>query len=851
MSRNMILVIATTVFCRCTSPTAPSSIKTDSTGSLISAAAALSGAPGKDQSAVEERVRALVSLDGTEEIIAGVWSTERAGSGIEVEAQYEEFVSPRIPRLSGSAFELSPDDWGQLLGMDVTTRGLVGETDSTEHVQALVAKPRPPSDLAIEENRQPVRVALHEATAAWRDDGKILVYVTARRVPELPPIEIGNIGGLTSFAEIRQHLDTYRTAHTRRESAAFAAALTLPSGCELIKPAESAVAATLLCDVDGLRRLAAAPSAEIAGVSVDARGRVTSMRGDDIRADTGAQLRQYLTRDNAGTLCHQSGGTRACQDGRSSARGGNEPIRVALIDPEGFYRAHELQSLLDEAGGLSRVVSRRYCDASGCTAETGNGGFVGDHGSQAMVPAFRHILQGQAPSYSLIAAQEDRTAGAYEAELLLYRVDSSVSAVVEAVLAASQPTSPPYSDGNADVIVLSLLAGDPDCDNADSEWPDMRDAVDLAQSRGVTLIISAGNATRSASDQCSVNNLALGEAAIVVGAMGDDQATPLNGRAATPMSAWNYDTQPLMGWHWTTLTNTTNCTDADGDGWCWRSAVGGAGLRVGGTIQSGARRRVDVVTPAGSELRERMTAAGVRDWVATSCCGTSMAAPLAASALTSFLDLVAANNYSVSRNPLLIQASLLLQADGTRGNENPGAGPTGNFSGLDPTWGAGRLKMRRFDSQGMFAPWSWGWRTDYIYANKNSATDSTWFVAVNGPFSSAADEFAVALVWDEPFVVPSDTTKNAADIVVEVWTKPPVSGVCPQPTTESGMTLRAFDNSYDTHKLIRIQNATSLHGQCVWTRIRSWGMSSSGGFARRLVATTTLFEDRNAAGDIE
>lgn len=800
--------------------------------------------PPQLRSVVHERL----GVRDVERVLHAVVSVEVPGeASAGSEETYDSWTDDEIRGPAGSPFDVSPEMWSAILGAEVTVRGSVSEADGSEltRVQALILRELPPRQPEAAEPLPP-RVARNREIEARNENGTLSVYVTSAEVPEIAPADITVLAAVSNYADVVAREDVRMRSYLGAASEAFAARLSGLSGCEVVLSSQIAVAVTLECTDEGLDGLIeSAGERQVREISVDTRTEVAGMRGDDYRSDLGAQLRLYLTRDDSGTLCHAGGGTRECHDGHASSRGSTAPIRVALIDQVGFHKAWELESLLDYAGSgaPSRVVSRSYCNSTGCSTDTTTSGPVGGHGARAMIPAFQHILQGQSPTYTTLASQEDRSRGAYETELVLFRDNGSTSALANAIESAAQTSG----SAKADVIVISegVTGIAADCENTDGNHSSVRDAIDYAHAQGAVVVIGAGNHVQAYSDACAVNDMATADNAFVVGAFGDDEDVAKNGRAATPIEDWEYDTQPLMGWHYSRLTDATNCADPDGNDSCWRSSHGGAGLRVGGSLRAGARSRVDLVAPSGMELYERIESNGTSSWNAFTCCGTSQAAPNFAAGLSSFLDYVAVNSYSVSRNPLLIQASVLLQADGTRGAENPGAGPTSTYVEMDNTWGAGRYKSRRFDADGMNSPANWGWRTDYVYSNENTLADSLWILATNGPFNADVDEFAVAVVWDEPYITPSDTTKNAADIIVEVVTTATSGGTCSTPTTGTAITTITGDVSYDTQKIIRIQGASSLHGKCVWTRIRSYGMSSVGGYERRLVATSTFYEDRD------
>jgi hypothetical protein len=85
------------------------------------------------------------------------------------------------------------------------------------------------------------------------------------------------------------------------------------------------------------------------------------------------------------------------------------------------------------------------------------------------------------------------------------------------------------------------------------------------------------------------------------------------------------------------------------------------------------------------------------------CC-TSMATPTVAGHAASFIDFYRATYSNFIDNPGSLYASMLLMGDRQ--------GTSGKLLGSpDHRWGAGRMRMRMFNSAGMDAPWHWfnGW----------------------------------------------------------------------------------------------------------------------------------------------
>lgn len=97
------------------------------------------------------------------------------------------------------------------------------------------------------------------------------------------------------------------------------------------------------------------------------------------------------------------------------------------------------------------------------------------------------------------------------------------------------------------------------------------------------------------------------------------------------------------------------------------------------------------------------------DWLDTSAsgpesfCCTSSSTPIATGAAALFREWYYTNVDTSIDDPGILYANLLLMGDRTQEGTS-----TKLTEGYDPLWGAGKLRLRMFDEQGMDGPWAWG-----------------------------------------------------------------------------------------------------------------------------------------------
>jgi hypothetical protein len=638
------------------------------------------------------------------------------------------------------------------------------------------------------------------------DDGRLLVYAaftpklpwdTAHRVAWLSPQHSREQAVLVAEAE--------RKAEVAELLARSLVQLDDLGLCSLVHPSPVQNAAWVACSEDELRRLAERGTGLVRALDVIGMGTPDGVDGQEVRANTGSQAQIAISAGYSGW--HGTGGRPA--------------IEVALLDGAGFYRGNQHPGYDDWLDGPSRITSIMTCSTSSCWTDTINGSAFA-HGAVAMLGAFSDLTQGQDASVTTTSAREERSHGAYEAEIEAYRWEPGGGE--PGLIRAADPSV----DGGVDMAAISW--GNNDCGNelAYTAW---RDAWDYAYSQGVFGIISAGNFVNRLNDNCTANGWASRPDMLMVGAFGD---------WGVPLANWAYDTEQIMGGAVTNLGNNPNCAGTDAS--CLHSSYGGANLRFSSGSIIRARSTVDITMPSGREFGAHMngSASPIYD---TQCCGTSMAAPSAAAAAVTFKDWAIADGQTIFNDPGFMHIAMLLMGDGTGSgtNPNPGGAPTSSTSGMNWIWGAGRMKMRIWNEVGLDAPWAWGVGAFYMYHG-----DTIDVPIGGGPFPSAVDAWTGAFSWNEPWINANDTSKAAADIVFSVVTTNPVGGVCANPMGSGSVTTVTGDYSFDPTKRIRLRPGTisQLHNKCAWMRFKAYSIpADQNGYTRRWVYRADMWED--------
>lgn len=177
-----------------------------------------------------------------------------------------------------------------------------------------------------------------------------------------------------------------------------------------------------------------------------------------------------------------------------------------------------------------------------------------------------------------------------------------------------------------------------------------------------------------------------------------------------------------------------------------------------------------------------------------SFCCTSAATPVAAGAGALFREWYYANVDSSIDDPGILYANMLLMGDRTQEGTS-----TRMTEGYDGLWGAGKLRLRMFDLQGMDKPWAWGDGTACVDDGAY-----TFVTIASSPLDSDVDVLRVVAWWYDRRHDDS-TTSTVDSVSMEVrrydsWIVPVVPG--------SG-TVVADDAGTDNKLRVHVANPTS------------------------------------------
>jgi len=456
-------------------------------------------------------------------------------------------------------------------------------------------------------------------------------------------------------------------------------------------------------------------------------------------------------------------------------------LRAAIVD-QGFNDVHDV---LNTASTGSRVQGRRHVedqsDGNGvCVVdedvEVGSPGTLDwypsgssndGHGTTVFSILAGDLTDGQDDDGEIAAADEPKYSGmAGEAGVALLQTEQSRccerrKAIDEAV------------DLDADVISLSVA-------NASSVTCDSQ-----------TFDFMAGDCECRGEDHNLNSNIneAFADGSLVVALAGNNGA----GTTCCPCTVW--DTGTPVGA--LTVGGTLNaCTSDHNDvrtaDIASSSSEGGGLLNVyGGTYRE--RSVVDLVAPARRRYSAYCDDEYCTDHEYSTAClaGTSYASPAVAAAA-----ILAKDNWIEDRSPASwmddagqLKLHMLLMGD--RWDGDLGQSGERRTWGYSPRWGAGRLKLRKFDGGGMDAPWRF--KTNSVVLSYDDEPWERW-VSLDPEEPTQLytdfDALKVAIWWYEPKTGGDET---ASDIVLELER---YDSTC---TTYQGSYA---DCSFDTKKMV-------------------------------------------------
>jgi hypothetical protein len=357
-------------------------------------------------------------------------------------------------------------------------------------------------------------------------------------------------------------------------------------------------------------------------------------------------------------------------------------ISVGIVESSDFNDEHP--AFKDSTSSLVRIEGKFSCNSSPCTSVSSFPA-PADHATGVAGIIIGDLRDGQDPAHTSTNARIDRSGYAGEARGYLYTTGGTVDGTLSAYGHITNLASPPRIINRSG----GFLGDDPQCLG---ESALNRVANDLFE-QGILLIKTAGNEGHSSSTDCTVNSPGAAIGVFTVGGHG----------------------------------NSTTGAESD-----VRSGSIYSNSSRGGTVSEGKGRTiVDITAFAARKLMP--DANGGYSYNAP---GTSFSAPTVTAGAIDFIDFYKKNQSDLIDDPGILFANLLLMGD----REGEGGELS---SGFDNLWGAGRFKMRKFDSEGMDSPYQW--KTGRVCVGQGEAVT----IAVNdgSAISSSANDFKAVIYW--------------------------------------------------------------------------------------------------------
>ena len=361
------------------------------------------------------------------------------------------------------------------------------------------------------------------------------------------------------------------------------------------------------------------------------------------------------------------------QGDRKSYRSECEDILVAVIDPDYFNEQHF--ALREMGAGQPRVYETYDCSSGNCISGQLNSSATGDHGTRMVGILTQDLYDAQDPYYLSNTDRLRRSGIASEASVILINSDGYIANEIQAAILE-----------NVDFISASIgnkgvgrdCNGDGDIgiggDACELQCPDLdrargQDLVSLAVNdafnAGIFTVTSAGNN----GDSCCCNNQVL---------------APGSGPTTFCVGAYEAnDDDPITDFDTTGLIKSYSAKGPTLDG----------------------RRKPDIAAPTNLLYvmeEDPNYLYGPNAYAGGShSSGTSSATPVVAGAAVNFKDwFIEKFGYVQANNPGMIFVNMLNFGD--RKNVS-----TSGRTVFDVKYGAGRLRMRLPNQEGMDAPWRW------------------------------------------------------------------------------------------------------------------------------------------------
>ncbi len=574
---------------------------------------------------------------------------------------------------------------------------------------------------------------LHVQAEAMADDDWVDITVIHERplrptlLEELiPAIATGAIRTRGEFEESRQILIAERELELE-DTKDTLSELVEDLGGEVTGFCNGLECVTALVPRELLMELAEHP--DIAGL--EEVGTVVLPESDGIAVVRGSQLSQYLDQPYVSLNSEFDGERR-----RPSTA---DDLYMAIVEQHDFHDNHP--GFRDESNGAFRFGSKFNCVTMNSTAtctsisdfptlQTQSGA---QHATFVAGVAMGDLVDGQDGAVTDPTTRRRRSGIAREARAHLLKFDGSGASAIAALnkIAAMVPAPPIvlFSQGLSSTIDIKCLGRD-----------GLSRAANALYEVGALLIKSAGNRGHASATDCMVSAPGSGIGVFTVGAHSKPQANDL------PQTGTETDVRGAGIWLTTSL-------DPAFQG----SARGGNPLSV--TAEGRGRSIVDLTAYGawtqgyGSRMPSGFPPTDyVYDLRAD---GTSYSAPVVAGAAINFIDYFKDFAASFGQDDVFISspgvlfANLLLMGDrkGQTGNCSGQVGQGDRLcSGFDNLWGAGRLKMRRADSQWLSAPGQWRTGTTCV-SNWESAS-----IPIDGgqPLPGTVDDFKAVVYWYDP-----------------------------------------------------------------------------------------------------
>jgi hypothetical protein len=341
---------------------------------------------------------------------------------------------------------------------------------------------------------------------------------------------------------------------------------------------------------------------------------------------------------------------------------------------------NEIFAYKEDSSGGTRIRQLYDCLSSGCTPVSDYADPDG-HATRTASLVFADLEDGQDPSITTTVARRDRSGFGTEAQGYFLRGDLFAAVDEVAGISSNQPIA----------VNMSFFSGSAGtCPGTDAF---SRTVNELFES-GTLTFKSAGNENHSSSTDCTATPPGAAIGSFTVAAYGD--------------------------------TASSTLADVRSDGLCEDSSRGGT------STEGGGRSIIDVAAYAP---REKMARAG--NLYSGGGCLTSYAAPTALGAALDFADHYSMTYSSLIDNPGILHVAMLMMGD--RKQETGSALETG-FSNL---YGAGRLRMRRWDEEGLDGPW--GFQIGSVCVDHGQAL----IIPLNGgnPLSADVNPIKAAIYW--------------------------------------------------------------------------------------------------------